>query len=92
MNRFFSTFVSATVFLAVFVFSATGEPLGNYLSEAALGRSIIITTSSTGQKIRITPYGPDMVRVQAIVSGKPFLPILETSLSSPIPGRVRWFL
>jgi alpha-D-xyloside xylohydrolase len=52
-------------------FAASAESLANYASHETSGRSVLVTSSS-GQKLRLTPYGDYMVRVQAVESGKDF--------------------
>ncbi|WP_329361805.1 DUF5110 domain-containing protein [Streptomyces sp. NBC_00669] len=49
----------------------TGAQLGNYASHTADGRSITVTSSS-GQQLRITAYGAQIVRVHAVRSGESF--------------------
>lgn len=53
--------------------TALAETMGAFSSYAYAGRSLIVS-SQTGQKIRITPYGNNMVRIQAAAPEKPFLP------------------
>jgi alpha-glucosidase (family GH31 glycosyl hydrolase) len=53
------------------VFAA--ETLSNYESYGREGRSIIFTTS-TGQRLRITPYGDYVIRVQVVRQGETFFP------------------
>jgi alpha-glucosidase (family GH31 glycosyl hydrolase) len=55
---------SSTILAAV-------EQIASYSSYQTSGSSLIFT-SSTGQKLRITPYGDYMVRVQAVRSGESF--------------------
>jgi alpha-glucosidase (family GH31 glycosyl hydrolase) len=45
--------------------------VGNYASHTTSGRSVVIT-GSTGESIRITPYGDYMVRVQVAKKGEAF--------------------
>ncbi|HEX2955274.1 MAG TPA: TIM-barrel domain-containing protein [Chitinispirillaceae bacterium] len=51
---------------------AVGQ-IGDYASHAKSGSSIVITGGS-GEKMRITPYGDYMVRVQAVKSNETFYP------------------
>ena len=51
--------------------AAAGEHLGNYASHVTDARSVTVT-SSTGQRLRITAYGNQIVRVRAIRSGESF--------------------
>ncbi len=53
-------------------FHAYGQ-MGNYSSHAVSGRSVVITGSS-GEKIRITPYGDHMMRIQAAREEEDFYP------------------
>jgi alpha-glucosidase (family GH31 glycosyl hydrolase) len=52
---------------------ARAQGLTNYASHQQVGRSVVVTTDS-GQRVRITPYGDAIVRVQAIPSGTAFIP------------------
>ncbi len=52
---------------------APGETLGDYAGGEIRGRSIIILTRE-GARLRITPYGNDIVRVQAARPGEGFFP------------------
>src|SRR5262249_50553927 len=45
--------------------------VGNYASRAVAGRSVVVT-GATGEKIRITPYGDYIVRVQFAKNGESF--------------------
>ncbi|MFJ9054742.1 TIM-barrel domain-containing protein [Streptomyces sp. NPDC102409] len=47
------------------------EQLGDYASHTTEGRSITVT-SVTGQRLRLTPYGDQMVRVRAARAGEDF--------------------
>ena len=49
------------------------ESLTGYAAYRTEGRSIIFTTSN-GQRLRLTPYGDYMVRVQAVRLGEDFFP------------------
>lgn len=49
----------------------TAESLTNYASHRSDGQSLIFTTSS-GQRLRITPYGKSIARVQAVRKGENF--------------------
>lgn len=52
---------------------ATAQGLTDYASHQEVGRSVVVTTD-TGQRLRVTPYGDAVVRIQAIESGATFLP------------------
>ena len=45
--------------------------VGNYVSHTNSGRSVVIT-GSTGESLRVTPYGDYMVRVQVVKKGEAF--------------------
>src|SRR4029078_9298198 len=47
------------------------QSVGNYASRAVGGRSVVVTGAS-GEKIRITPYGDYIVRVQVAKNGESF--------------------
>ena len=66
-----------------------GTP-GDYARRAFAGRSIIIVTRE-GTRLRITPYGSDIVRVQAARGGEPFFPDdrYEMVASHATDGRFR---
>src|SRR2546421_12832234 len=49
------------------------EALTNYRSHRTEGRSVVLT-SVTGQRLRLTPYGNFMVRVQGVRQGEAFWP------------------
>ena len=49
----------------------TAESLGSYASHRFDGRSLIFTTAS-GQRLRITPYGNSIVRVQTVRKSEDF--------------------
>jgi alpha-glucosidase (family GH31 glycosyl hydrolase) len=51
--------------------AATGEQLSNYASHLTDARSITVTTA-TGQRLKITAYGNQIVRVHSIRSGETF--------------------
>jgi alpha-glucosidase (family GH31 glycosyl hydrolase) len=51
--------------------AATGEHLGNYASHVTDARSVTVTSAS-GQKVRITAYGNQIVRVRVIRNGESF--------------------
>ena len=51
--------------------AAVGEQLSNYASHVTDARSVTVT-SSTGQRLRITAYGNQIVRVRAIRNGETF--------------------
>jgi alpha-D-xyloside xylohydrolase len=48
--------------------TARAQGLADYAGHQQVGRSVVIDTSS-GQRVRITPYGDATVRVQVIASG-----------------------
>ena len=55
-------------------FDAFGaETLSNYVAYHSEGRSTIFTTS-TGQRLRLTPYGDYIVRIQTVRQGESFFP------------------
>src|SRR5436190_1068762 len=47
------------------------QQVGNYASRAVAGRSVVVTGAS-GEKIRITPYGDYIVRIQVAKNGETF--------------------
>lgn len=49
------------------------QQIGNYASYAASGSSVVITGAS-GERIRITPYGDHIARVQVVQNGEDFYP------------------
>ncbi|HTX17183.1 MAG TPA: TIM-barrel domain-containing protein [Bacteroidota bacterium] len=49
------------------------ETMSDYVSHQTVGRSILFTTTS-GQRLRLTPYGKYIVRVQAVREGEEFFP------------------
>lgn len=51
--------------------AAVGEQLGNYASHVTDARNVTVTSGS-GQRLRITAYGNQIVRVRAIRSGETF--------------------
>lgn len=53
--------------------AAAQEALTNYQSHRFAGRSVVLTTTR-GQRLRLTPYGPYMVRVQVVRRGEAFFP------------------
>ncbi|MET9552653.1 TIM-barrel domain-containing protein [Streptomyces sp. NPDC006645] len=60
--------VTAVPGLAV---AAADERLTDYASHTAEGRSVTVTTE-TGQRLRLTAYGDQMIRVRAVRSGESF--------------------
>ncbi len=61
---------------ALLIFLVSGhcfaqQQVGNYASYAPSGRSVVITGAS-GERIRITPYGDHIARVQAVKNGEDF--------------------
>ncbi|GAA3294384.1 hypothetical protein GCM10020295_18760 [Streptomyces cinereospinus] len=61
----------AVVTLPGFAHAAADERLTDYASHTAEGRTVTVTTV-TGQRLRITAYGDQMVRVRAVRSGENF--------------------
>lgn len=57
--------------ISLLIGQSFAQQIGNYTSSAVSGRSLVIT-ASTGENIRITPYGDYIVRVQAIRKGESF--------------------
>jgi len=53
--------------------ASANESLTDYQSRRMEGRSVVLTTV-TGQRLRLTPYGNYMVRVQAVRRGEAFFP------------------
>ncbi len=53
--------------------AAPPETFANYSSHHAEGRSVIFVSMS-GQKLRITPYGDYIVRLQSVRNGEEFFP------------------
>jgi len=49
------------------------QQIGNYSSHASSGRSVVVTGAS-GERLRITPYGDYITRVQAVQNGEDFYP------------------
>src|SRR5215831_13314503 len=47
------------------------QQVGNYASRAVAGRSVVVTGAS-GEKLRITPYGDYIVRIQVAKNGESF--------------------
>jgi alpha-D-xyloside xylohydrolase len=66
------------------------QELDNYLNHQLQGRSVLIESVS-GQKIRITPYGDEMLRVQIAEKGQAFTPDdrYEMVLSHDGPGTLQ---
>lgn len=63
-------------FLALIATAQSAEgavTFGAYASHATEGRSVVFTTES-GQRLRLTPYGDRIVRVQAASRGEAFTP------------------
>ncbi len=68
INRTFSLLIT------LFIVTATlfpKESFDKYSSSTVLGRSIVIS-SVTGQRLRITPYGDHIVRIQAVRPNEEF--------------------
>ncbi|WP_433042094.1 TIM-barrel domain-containing protein [Dactylosporangium sp. CS-033363] len=63
--------------------AATGEQLSNYASHVSDARSVTVT-SATGQRLRITAYGNQIVRVRAIRGGETFF--ADTRYEMVIPA------
>ncbi len=61
--------VAASCLFSVFPFLVAAESLTTYARHRFDGQSVIFTTSS-GQRLRITPYGNSIVRVQAVRKGE----------------------
>jgi len=59
--------------ICLFGILPAAETLSDYRSHRTSGRSIIVTTSA-GQRLRITPYGDYLIRVQAVRQGEEFNP------------------
>jgi alpha-D-xyloside xylohydrolase len=51
--------------------AATGERLSGYAGHTADGRSVTVTTA-TGQRLKLTAYGDQIVRVHAVRNGEDF--------------------
>ncbi|MDG6101883.1 DUF5110 domain-containing protein [Dactylosporangium aurantiacum] len=51
--------------------AAVGEQLGAYASHVADARSVTVT-STTGQRLRLTAYGNQIVRIRAVRNGEAF--------------------
>jgi alpha-D-xyloside xylohydrolase len=66
------------------------QELDNYLNHQLQGRSVLIESVS-GQTIRITPYGDEMLRVQIAEKGQAFTPDdrYEMVLSHDWPGTLQ---
>lgn len=60
-----------TFWLVIAMLSYTFGQMGNYASHETTGRSVVITDDSGG-KIRITPYGDFMARIQTVRSDEEF--------------------
>jgi alpha-D-xyloside xylohydrolase len=75
---------------AVGATSARAASLGTVTGWTEQGRSIIVATAD-GQRVRITPYGPDILRVQAVAEGQLFWgdDRYEMVLSHDWPGSLR---
>ncbi len=79
MQRFMidRTLLSCTALVLLVTLRSAGatttEGLADYRRHHLEGRSIVVT-SAADQKLRLTPYGPYMVRVQAVRKGEVFLP------------------
>jgi len=74
MNRMRKKLLKAALFSLSLVLFMVTQPLGqmgDYSSHETSGRSVVITDDSGG-KMRITPYGDHIVRIQTIRSGEDF--------------------
>ena len=82
----------ALLSILTLIFSHTGysQELGEYLNHQQQGRSVLIESVS-GQKVRITPYGDEMLRVQIAEKGQAFTPDdrYEMVLSHDWPGKLQ---
>jgi alpha-glucosidase (family GH31 glycosyl hydrolase) len=75
-NPKLSRMTMAMIFPVLFILLLAGQPfaqMGKLSAITPTGRSIVITASS-GSKIRITPYGDYIVRVQAVRKDETFYP------------------
>lgn len=71
-RRGFRTISLAPALLVLLVSGhSLAQQIGDYASHATAGRSVVITGDS-GERIRITPYGEHITRVQAVRSGEDF--------------------
>jgi MYXO-CTERM domain-containing protein len=74
MKRHLLYLCAATIFAHLLIASQPSwaqTQVGNYASHATSGRSVVVT-GSTGESLRITPYGDYMVRVQIAKKGEAF--------------------
>jgi alpha-glucosidase (family GH31 glycosyl hydrolase) len=72
MNFTYCSLRSAMHFIAItLITSLSFGQIGNYASHSTSDRSVVIK-SSTGESIRITPYGDYLVRIQTIRSNETF--------------------
>ncbi|MFA5832775.1 MAG: TIM-barrel domain-containing protein [Bacteroidota bacterium] len=73
-NQFLTTRISLQLFFYI-LFTLTNlnakELLGKYASLQNDGRSIIVSTQQ-GQRVRITPYGNHIIRIQAVRANEDF--------------------
>ena len=67
----FSTAIRFFTIVLVAVTQSSGVQIGDYASHATSGRSVVIT-GGDGEKIRITPYGDYILRIQAIRGDESF--------------------
>ncbi|GAA3479461.1 TIM-barrel domain-containing protein [Streptomyces yanii] len=74
---------AASVFLADPAHAESQERLGDYASHTSDTRSLT-ATSATGQQLKITAYGDQMVRVQAVRAGEMFFP--DSRYEMVVPG------
>ncbi len=65
-------------------YAAPGEQerLAGYASHTTDGRSVTVT-STTGQRLRVTAYGEQMVRVRAVRAGEDFFPDTRYEMVEP---------
>ena len=89
--KIFPKILGIAVFLTILgQYTFATEMLTDYQSYHRVGRSVIFTTS-TGQELRLTPYGNYIVRAQFIRRGERFLPddYYEMVQSHNWPGAFR---
>jgi len=67
----FYRYICALSLIFLLVSLSAAETIGRYASSKSDGRSVILTTD-LGQRIRLTPYGDHIVRVQSVRSGEAF--------------------
>lgn len=69
---------------------SAAEALGDYEGHRSEGRSVVLSTTA-GQRVRLTPYGSHIVRVQVARRGEAFAPDdrYELVVSHDWPGALR---